>query len=188
LSSGTGAVDALTCLSTTLGGPLKVSDTYVLNAVTIFCGISVGFNVICTVLLAGKMFSQRRELRAVGMPASHYTSISSILIESAALYTVTGVVYIILVSLDIPVEITFSAVFRVMAFLSPALIQLRMANGVAHPGGNFSVHLSGEAGAIHFKSPGFGSSSTVSLTITYLDLSGLNINHIVRPGYRYPVS
>jgi hypothetical protein len=167
VSPGTGAVEALTCLSTTFGGPLKVSDTYILNAITIFYALSVGFNVLCTALLAGKMFSQRRELRAVGMPASHYTSISSILIESAALYTVTGVIYIVVDALNNPVAVTFSVVFRVMAFLSPALIQLRMANGVAHPGGDFSVDLSRASRAIHFKTPDFGPSSTVSPTITY---------------------
>lgn len=58
--------------------------------------IAVGMNIIYTILVVGRLLSLRSQIKEVLGPehAKTYTSIAAMVIESAAMYSVLGVLYI----------------------------------------------------------------------------------------------
>jgi hypothetical protein len=103
---------------------------------TAFWSLSVSLNVLTTLLVATKLLAHRREMLRLGV-AMHdsvreYTSVVGILAESATLYALTGVIYIALFTHNVPVADPFSTIFAAASYLCPALIQLRVAQGVAY--------------------------------------------------------
>lgn len=58
--------------------------------------IAVGMNIIYTVLIVGRLYAVRKQVRdALGREHSRmYTSVAAMVVESAALYSVPGVIYI----------------------------------------------------------------------------------------------
>lgn len=99
---------------------------------TAFWSISVSLNVISTLLIAGQLLWHRRSLRRAGLKESdQYLTIAAILAESAALYSVSGLIYIPLFARDLALQYPFSALFNSAASIAPNLIILRMALGVA---------------------------------------------------------
>jgi len=99
---------------------------------TAFWSISLSLNVISTTLIAGKLMWHQRSLRQAGIPQSdQYMSIAAILAESAALYSISGLIYIPLFARDLTLQYPFSALFNSAASIAPNLIVLRMALGVA---------------------------------------------------------
>jgi len=99
---------------------------------TAFWSISVSLNVTSTILIAGQLIWHQRTLRRAGIPQSdQYMSIVAILAESAALYSICGLIYIPLFARDLTLQYPFSALFNAAACIAPNLIVLRMALGVA---------------------------------------------------------
>lgn len=62
-----------------------------------YVSLTISLNIIVTALICGRLLSLRREIGKVLGPshAKMYTSIIAILVESAALFTVFGIVYVI---------------------------------------------------------------------------------------------
>jgi hypothetical protein len=80
---------------------------------TAFWSISLSLNVISTTLIAGKLMWHQRSLRQAGIPQSdQYMSIAAILAESAALYSISGLIYIPLFARDLTLQYPFSALFN----------------------------------------------------------------------------
>jgi hypothetical protein len=69
------------------------------------------------------------------MHPSLYTSLTSIFVESAAIYTICGALYLPFVEVDSALVDPFALLVRVLSFMGPALIQLRIAEGTAYTGG-----------------------------------------------------
>jgi hypothetical protein len=121
----------LSCLSVESGGALQLSSTIQLGMP--FWGLSIALNVIATGLIAFKLFQHRRFLVAAGVTSeSRLAPISAILIESAAFYSVAGLIFIPFQLIDSPYVTPVSMLFTSASFLSPALIQLRISQGVAY--------------------------------------------------------
>ncbi len=77
---------------------------------TAFWSLSVGLNVIVTILIASRILYHQRRIRLLRQSA-HYSGVISILVESASLYSISGLIYIPLFALDLPLQYPFSAFF-----------------------------------------------------------------------------
>jgi hypothetical protein len=128
----------LSCLSVESGGALHLSSTIQLGMP--FWGLSIGLNIIATGLIAFKLLQHRRLLIAAGVNSEGrlmvYAPISAILIESAAFYSVSGIIFIPFQAIDSPYVTPVSILFTSASFLSPALIQLRISKGLAYSHGD----------------------------------------------------
>ncbi|KAF8526535.1 hypothetical protein BU17DRAFT_40356 [Hysterangium stoloniferum] len=100
---------------------------------------SVALNVLCTVLIAGRLISHQRYLLHLvsGSSAStsmrhrlsSYSSIAAIFAESAALYSIVGIIYIPIFASNSELEPPFAALWGSVAVIAPNLIILRIALG-----------------------------------------------------------
>jgi hypothetical protein len=106
-----------------------------LHFYTPFLSLSAALNIMATGLIAFQLLRQRRRMLALGVPSPEmnvYTSVSAMLIESAAFYTIATVVYIPFRVLGSAVFVPLSSIEAAASILSPALIQLRVARGVMY--------------------------------------------------------
>ncbi|KAJ7506555.1 hypothetical protein B0H11DRAFT_1971772 [Mycena galericulata] len=99
---------------------------------TAFWSLSVALNVILTCLISYKLLRQHRRVRSLQLTEAgdRYTHIVAILVESAALYSICGLIYIPLFALNIPLQYPFSALLGSAAGIAPNLIIFRIALGV----------------------------------------------------------
>ncbi|KAJ7781714.1 hypothetical protein DFH07DRAFT_385330 [Mycena maculata] len=103
---------------------------------TAFWSISVALNVILTFLISYKLLHQHRRVRSLRVTevGDRYTDIVAILVESAALYSISGLIYIPLFALNIPLQYPFAALLGSAAGIAPNLIIFRIAMGVDFKG------------------------------------------------------
>jgi len=97
---------------------------------------SVALNVLCTILIAGRLVSHQRRLAHlagsntfVRHRLSYYSSVAVIFAESAALYSIVGVIYIPIFASNSELEPPFAALWGSLAVIAPNLIILRLALG-----------------------------------------------------------
>jgi hypothetical protein len=139
-SIGLGVALELTCLGTADGGPITLPKT--LHVAIPFYGLSVGLTLLTASLIIIKLYQHRREMQQAGLGDDHgldtYASISNIIIESAVMYTITGIVFFPLQILNLPAVTPVGVVFTVASFIAPTLIQLRLTQGRAYTG--YSQH------------------------------------------------
>jgi hypothetical protein len=134
---GTGVALNLMCADVHYGGTLHFTLSQSVSVPTAFWSLSVSLNVLTTLLVAFKLLSHRREMLRLNVLGAHdsvreYASVVGILAESAALYALLGLIYIPLFVHNVPVGDPFSTLFAAASYLCPALIQLRVAQGVAY--------------------------------------------------------
>lgn len=74
-----------------------------------YWSLSIGLNILLTILIGGKLWSMRSKVHsAMGKQhAGPYTSLLSMLIESAALYSIWGMVFIIMYGRNSPAQNLF---------------------------------------------------------------------------------
>ncbi|KLO13649.1 hypothetical protein SCHPADRAFT_915187 [Schizopora paradoxa] len=98
-----------------------------------YWSISISLNVIVTLLIVARLLYMRRVTRIALTPehASTYTSIVAILIESAALYSTVGLIFVISYARNSMVQNVLLPVLGHIQAVSPLLIILRVARGVA---------------------------------------------------------
>lgn len=132
ISQVTGVALNLACLSSEFGGPVR--DSAILNFGLPSLGLSAAMNILATGLIVFKLARQRYRLRAVGLTSEvdEYTSVTGILMESAFFYTLAAVVYIPFRVLGVPLYIPFSSIQGTASMLCPALIQLRVCQGIMY--------------------------------------------------------
>ncbi|KAH8116725.1 hypothetical protein DFH11DRAFT_1687622 [Phellopilus nigrolimitatus] len=107
---------------------------YNINVQLAYLCIAVGMNIIYTVLVVGRLLAVRKQIKeALGPEHSEsYTSIVAMLVESAALYSVLGVIYIASFSLHSNVSnLVFLSISHVQG-IAQLLIILRVARGRAY--------------------------------------------------------
>ncbi|KAJ7039366.1 hypothetical protein C8F04DRAFT_1033521, partial [Mycena alexandri] len=79
---------------------------------TAFYSSSIGLNVILTSLISYKLLLQHHRVRSLSVTkvpvGERYTDIVAILVESAALYSIAGLIYIPLLALNVPLQYPFS--------------------------------------------------------------------------------
>jgi len=109
------------------------------NLATPYFGISLATSLITTSLIALRIFMIQREMRGVGMRAQgSYSKILEILIESAALYSINLLVFVILLSrLLIQLEYP-EAMMSQISGIAPTLIICRVALGHSRPDSEWS--------------------------------------------------
>ena len=84
---------------------------YIINSQTAFICLSISLNILCTLLIAGRLVAQQRAARTLsstGAANSYYTSVVIVVVESAALYSLFGIIYVPLMVLQNPVQFPFS--------------------------------------------------------------------------------
>ncbi|KAM5537653.1 hypothetical protein V8D89_008731 [Ganoderma adspersum] len=101
---------------------------YIINSETAFICLSIALNILCTLLIAGRLVVQRQVAKQLGSTgAKAYTSVAVVVVESAALYSLFGIIYIPLMVLQKPVQFPFSSLIGTLTLIAPNLIVLRMA-------------------------------------------------------------
>ncbi|TFY83148.1 hypothetical protein EWM64_g865 [Hericium alpestre] len=98
-----------------------------------YMALSVGLNIIVTLLISSRLFMMRRQIAKVMAPelANTYTNIIAILVESAAPLAIAGILAIIFIQRESPVLYTFVQLWGAVCVLSPQFIILRVAMGEA---------------------------------------------------------
>ncbi|KIK70429.1 hypothetical protein GYMLUDRAFT_184049 [Collybiopsis luxurians FD-317 M1] len=96
-----------------------------------YVSLTISLNIIVTALICIRLLFLRQEVSRILGPAcaKMYTSIIAILVESAALFTVFGIVYVILYARKSESSIALVQIWGDFAAISPQLIILRIAEG-----------------------------------------------------------
>ena len=89
----------------------SLGGSEIINWQTSFYSCTVSHNIMCTVLIAGRLWyhNHRSHNLIRASETSPYTSIIAIIVESAALYSVCGIIYIPLVVKMLPAQFAFTA-------------------------------------------------------------------------------
>lgn len=98
-----------------------------------YWSISVSLNVLVTSLIVAKLYFIRRRTRAV-LSTHHsrtYTSVAAMLVESAALYSATALLFIITYARNSQIQNLVLPVLGQVQAISPLLIMWRVARGQA---------------------------------------------------------
>ncbi|KAI0317269.1 hypothetical protein OF83DRAFT_1244027 [Amylostereum chailletii] len=98
----------------------------------LYWSFSISLNVVVTSLIVGRLLFMRRRIAAIAgeRHARVYLGISSMLIESAALYSASAIVFLVGYSLRDPLQFAAEPV-EVIQGIAPLMIILRVANGNA---------------------------------------------------------
>jgi len=96
-----------------------------------FWSFSIGLNMFMSLAIAFRLMQMRRSLTfAIGVEhAKMYTSIASMIVESAALYSVTGMVYLICYARGTNVQNLIISALDQIICIAPELIALRVSLG-----------------------------------------------------------
>ncbi|KAF5392483.1 hypothetical protein D9757_002200 [Collybiopsis confluens] len=102
-----------------------------LNYGIIYPSFTIGLNIIVTALICIRLISIRKEVSKIlgSGCAKMYTGIMAILVESAALFTGFGIIYVILYARKSSSSIALVQIWGDFAAISPQLIILRIAEG-----------------------------------------------------------
>ena len=81
-------------------------STISVNLAIPYWSISIALNVILTLCIAGRLFYVRLQLRHImgAAPMTLYVSVSAMLIESASLYSINGIIFIVSYGINSPVQ------------------------------------------------------------------------------------
>ncbi|KAJ4485577.1 hypothetical protein J3R30DRAFT_3281599 [Lentinula aciculospora] len=96
-----------------------------------YISLTISLNIIVTALICGRLLYLRTEVNKILGPsyAKMYTDIIAILVESAALFTVLGIVYVVVYARKSQTSIALVQVWGDFCAISPQLIILRIAMG-----------------------------------------------------------
>ena len=85
-------------------------ESQIIDWQTSFYSCTVSHNIMCTLLIAGRLWYFHRKTRKLrASEATPYASIIAIIVESAALYSLCGIVYIPLVVRMLPAQFAVTA-------------------------------------------------------------------------------
>jgi hypothetical protein len=77
---------------------------------TSYYAISLSVNILLTILIAARLLMYRRRAMLAALPhghATHYVSLAAIFVESAALYSIVALAFIISYALNNPINQIF---------------------------------------------------------------------------------
>ncbi|KAJ7072836.1 hypothetical protein C8F01DRAFT_262458 [Mycena amicta] len=116
---------------------------------TAYYAVSLGANIILTLLIIGRLVVYRRTLLET-LPAelaTHYISLATVIVESAALYSVFAVLFLITYALNNPTNQVWLGVASACQQIANLLIIYRLAEGSAWQKDTLTA-------PIHFKTVG----------------------------------
>ncbi|KAF9055668.1 hypothetical protein BJ165DRAFT_1427884 [Panaeolus papilionaceus] len=95
--------------------------------------ITICLNILVTILICSRLLgvSKRVALALGDEPAQVYIGVAAILVESAAPYTVLGIMFLVPYALQAGVAICFGQLWSKMSAIAPLLIILRVVHGSA---------------------------------------------------------
>ncbi|KAL0071713.1 hypothetical protein AAF712_000635 [Marasmius tenuissimus] len=98
-----------------------------------YTALTISMNIIVTLLICGRLVAVKNKIQHTLGPhhARMYTSVIAIMVESAAPFTILGIIYVITYARHSPTSIAFVQVWGDFCALSPQLIILRVAMGHA---------------------------------------------------------
>jgi len=96
-----------------------------------YWSLTVAFNIVLTLLIVGRLFHMRAKLRGVlgDQHTRTYTSIAAMIYESAALYSFTGIAFIVAFARNSPALYVILPFLGEVMCIAPLLIILRVALG-----------------------------------------------------------
>jgi hypothetical protein len=99
---------------------------------TIYFSLSVGLNVLLTLLIVGRIiYCARMATTNQSKLPTRYVSISAMVVESAALSAVTGIALIITLHTNVASSIAIESLYGATTVLAPVLITYRVSTGDA---------------------------------------------------------
>ncbi|VDC01103.1 unnamed protein product [Peniophora sp. CBMAI 1063] len=112
------------------------------NLGLIYWSLSIAVNVLVTALIVARVYFAQRALdHAFGVSSRRsdrlYSNVSAILIESAALYTIPAIIFLVGYSLQSTLQFTAGPLECIQG-IAPLLIILRVANGTAYTSATIS--------------------------------------------------
>ncbi|KIJ54695.1 hypothetical protein M422DRAFT_240777 [Sphaerobolus stellatus SS14] len=115
------------------------SKSAVSVAIPYFC-LSLALNALLSVLIAGKLLWHRRTIsRTLGRRHTEvYTTVASMFIESAALYAVVGLIFVICFGQGSNVQNLLLGILGQVECIAPELILLKVARGVSWTAATFT--------------------------------------------------
>ncbi|KAJ8091398.1 hypothetical protein PM082_015116 [Marasmius tenuissimus] len=98
-----------------------------------YMALTISLNIIVTLLICSRLIAVNNRLQNTLGPhhARMYTGVNAIMVESAAPFTILGIIYLITYARHSPTSIAFVQVWGDFCALSPQLIVLRVAMGHA---------------------------------------------------------
>ncbi|KAH7922971.1 hypothetical protein BV22DRAFT_1016233 [Leucogyrophana mollusca] len=109
------------------------NSSVVLSLIIPYWACSVAQNVVSSLLIAARLLHYRRRLhKALGSHTGHpYLTMIAMTVESAALYTLFGIITLVLYSLGNTTESIFVPILGMMQVIAPNLIIHRIAQGIS---------------------------------------------------------
>ncbi|KAF7328676.1 hypothetical protein MSAN_02469200 [Mycena sanguinolenta] len=101
-----------------------------------YWAISISMTVILTALIAGRLlFMRYRFKKLVGASSSMpYLTVTAMLVESAAIYSINGIIFLVAYGLNDPTQNLWLTLLGQTQSIAPLLIILRVARGQAFTG------------------------------------------------------
>jgi len=99
-----------------------------------YWSISISFNVLVTILICARLLVMRQRLKKskLGQDThSPYTTVAAMLIESAVIYSATGLAFLISFGVNSPVQNLWLPLLGQIQSIAPLLIIFRVAEGKA---------------------------------------------------------
>jgi len=142
-----------------------------INFGTPYYTITIAFNIFVTLSIVFRLMKLGKAVsRALGRDSARmYTSVASMLIESAAPYSMVGIMFLIPYALGNGTAISFGQVWAKLACLAPQLIVLRVVTGKAwgrevitqaQSNVEFKVRPNGNSSGIELQSHGYSQGNT----------------------------
>ncbi|KAJ7642904.1 hypothetical protein B0H17DRAFT_959946 [Mycena rosella] len=117
---------------------------------TSYYAISLGANILLTLLITGRLVAYRRTLLETLPPdlARHYISLGTVIVESAALYSIFSILFLVTYAVNNPTNQIWLAVASAAQQIANLLIIYRLAEGSAWQ----KDTMSSKTAPIHFAS------------------------------------
>ncbi|KAJ7037252.1 hypothetical protein C8F04DRAFT_1093072 [Mycena alexandri] len=114
--------------------------TISVNLAIPYWSISISMTIILTALIAGRLLFMRYRLEKLIGPriSTPYVTVAAMLVESAALYSITAIVFLISYGVDSPVQNLALPLLGQAQSIAPLLIILRVAEGQAWSNGTMT--------------------------------------------------
>lgn len=107
-------------LANTAKPAASLDGSTVINYQTAFYSLSVSLNILCTIFIAARLWAQHRNIKQFRAASSwSYSSVIAIVVESAALYSICGIIYVPLVVRALPQQFPVTAVIGSLSVSLP---------------------------------------------------------------------
>ncbi|KAK0444693.1 hypothetical protein EV421DRAFT_1902758 [Armillaria borealis] len=143
-------------------------DKSEVNWTTMYLSFSLGTTLLCTTLIIYRIVTVRRSPDGISAAARAYRGIVEILVESALLYAVSLILFIVLIARGGAASAYPQIIYVTITGIAPTLIVARVASGQARPNDSWQ--------ASNVSALQFGSGTEITQTDGILSTSGREID------------